>query len=46
MELWVHDLIENGEAEDEEQARAWVLDLRDSNTKVFNERRSFYEEGA
>ena len=42
MELWVHDLIENGEAEDEEQARAWVLDLRDSNTKVFNERRSFY----
>ena len=42
MELWVHDLIGNGEAEDEEQARAWVLDLRDSNTKVFNERRSFY----
>ena len=42
MELWVNDLIAKSEAEDEEQARAWILDLRDSNEDVFNERRSFY----
>lgn len=42
MELWVGDLITKGEAESEAQARTWILDLRDSNAKVFNERRSFY----
>ena len=42
MELWVNDLIDKSEAEDEEQARACILDLRDSNDEVFNERRSFY----
>ena len=42
MELWVNDLIGKGEAEDEEQSKAWILDLRDSNAEVFNQRRSFY----
>ncbi len=42
MERWVQDLIANGEAEDVDQARTWILDLRDSNEKFFADRQGFY----
>ena len=42
MEIWVSGLISDGEAVDQETARAWILDLRDKNPDYYKQRLGFY----